>query len=155
MHRPGADIERMDMADILCDFCGTPWREDRPMIEGHRGSCICGSCLSLAYREVVLAAVSSRPEPLPAGMSVADVVPGAPTLDGAPMTADGRAFEPCCLCLEGKPDEPHWRSPLAEPGVPFEHKLACRRCIKMAASTLERDRGSTWHRPRTEGDRQG
>ena len=31
-----------------CDFCRQPWRENRPMIEGHKGSLLCTNCLSLA-----------------------------------------------------------------------------------------------------------
>jgi len=33
---------------FLCDFCAKPWREERPMIEGHQGSLLCAPCLSLA-----------------------------------------------------------------------------------------------------------
>ncbi len=44
-----------------CDFCMRAWAEDRPMVEGHKGSLICGSCLSLAYRMAVLADPPSGP----------------------------------------------------------------------------------------------
>lgn len=54
MHRPGADPGDMQPADFLCDFCHTPWDGAFPMIEGHRGSLICGRCLSVAYTELVL-----------------------------------------------------------------------------------------------------
>ncbi|GAB4195694.1 MAG: hypothetical protein Kow00105_09940 [Phycisphaeraceae bacterium] len=33
---------------ISCDFCGTDWDEVIPMIEGHRGSVLCLSCLKSA-----------------------------------------------------------------------------------------------------------
>ncbi len=33
---------------ISCDFCGTDWDEVIPMIEGHRGSVICLSCVKRA-----------------------------------------------------------------------------------------------------------
>jgi len=36
-----------------CDFCRASWSEDRPMVEGHKGSLICASCLTLAHAEVV------------------------------------------------------------------------------------------------------
>ncbi len=49
MHRPGCDPANMTPEDFLCDFCGQHWREDRPFVEGHRGACICGNCLTLAY----------------------------------------------------------------------------------------------------------
>lgn len=65
-----------------CDFCRRGWSDDRPMVEGHRGSLICGPCLSIAYAEVVLQKSSSqRP-------------PGAT----------------CATCLEDR-DGPHWQSP--------------------------------------------
>lgn len=35
-----------------CDFCRKPWAEGRPMVEGHKGSLVCGSCLTLAFDEV-------------------------------------------------------------------------------------------------------
>ena len=49
MHDPastGTDFFR-------CDFCRQPWAEDRPMVEGHKGSLVCGRCLALAYADVV------------------------------------------------------------------------------------------------------
>jgi len=54
MQRPGADPDHMTMADFLCDFCGSAWSDDRPMIEGHRGSCLCVKCLSVAYRTLAI-----------------------------------------------------------------------------------------------------
>lgn len=48
MHRPGTNPEDVRMEDVLCDFCLRPWTEDRPMVEGHRGSCICAECLACA-----------------------------------------------------------------------------------------------------------
>lgn len=86
MHRPGADPMAMEMADFLCDFCHQPWTDDRPMIEGHRGACICGPCLSIAYAELVLHKVDDPPQ----------------------------GDETCVLCLEPKPDHTHWRSPMTE-----------------------------------------
>jgi hypothetical protein len=83
MQRQGADPEAMSWDDFLCDFCGRPWAEDRPMVEGHRGSIICGRCLTVAYAEAVLAGTDDAHRP----------------------------DEPCCLCLEAARAEPHWRSP--------------------------------------------
>ena len=37
---------------ISCDFCGTDWDEVVPMIEGHRGSVICLSCVEKAWAAV-------------------------------------------------------------------------------------------------------
>lgn len=69
--------------DFLCDFCGGCWREDRPMVEGHHGSLVCGSCLTAAFRATWL--------------------PG-----GVPAAREGAGE--CRLCLEAR-DEPHWRGP--------------------------------------------
>lgn len=87
MQRPGADPENMQMGDILCDFCGRAWTEDVPMVEGHRGSCICGRCLTVAYTETAL--------------------------HGQRTAAPGAA---CTLCLEVR-DGPAWASPTSAEAV--------------------------------------
>jgi hypothetical protein len=66
-----------------CDFCHSPWSEDRPMVEGHRGSLICAECLTLACVEVTL---------LNAGV-------------------DHHNVDNCTMCLAHK-EAPYWRSPL-------------------------------------------
>lgn len=86
MHREGADPLNMTADDFLCDFCGQHWREDRPFVEGHRGSCICGSCLSVAFSALALHGISDTP-------------------------AEGEA---CALCLLERPEVDHWRSPVHE-----------------------------------------
>lgn len=68
-----------------CDFCRSPWDEQRPMVEGHRGSLICVRCLSLAYGELVLDAAGVGP----------------------------REDRPCVLCLQTR-QTAHWLSPLDE-----------------------------------------
>jgi hypothetical protein len=81
---------KADGTDIfVCDFCAQPWREDRPMVEGHRGSLICANCLSIAYTELVHLGASSA------------------------VGAD----ETCVLCLETGRADPHWRSPAREESV--------------------------------------
>ena len=105
------------MSDVLCDFCEREWTEDVPMLEGHEGSCVCGSCLTAANRDVA----------------------GA-----EPATTEYT----CPMCLENGEDraslnragEPGWPSPLRE-GV-----VMCRRCIKLAAGALERDKDFDWSR---------
>ncbi len=83
MHRPGADPNNMTAEDFLCDFCGSPWADDRPMIEGHRGSCLCVKCLSVAYRV----------------LAIDD--------DGVEPSADTK----CVLCLTEGGEFPLWESP--------------------------------------------
>ena len=38
---------------ISCDFCGVDWDEVIPMIEGHRGSVLCLTCLKQAMGSAV------------------------------------------------------------------------------------------------------
>lgn len=75
-----ADAEGNDF--FRCDFCRNSWAEDRPMVEGHKGSLICGPCLTVAYTEIILGG------------------PGQQKVEGGL----------CTLCLADK-DEPHWQSP--------------------------------------------
>ncbi|MBO6512608.1 MAG: hypothetical protein JJ974_01415 [Phycisphaerales bacterium] len=74
---------------FVCDYCHQAWSEDRPMVEGHRGSLICGNCLSIAYTQLVHQKL------------------------GSPVTDD----ETCLLCLENGRDDPHWRSPMFDEAV--------------------------------------
>jgi hypothetical protein len=85
MQRPGADPDHMQMSDFLCDFCGQEWTDARPMVEGHQGHAVCGDCLTMAFRALVLKAG------------------GEPALPG----------QPCIMCLETR-QEPHW-APDARP----------------------------------------
>ncbi|MDX2114797.1 MAG: ClpX C4-type zinc finger protein [Planctomycetota bacterium] len=87
MHRPGSDPENMTAEDFLCDFCGRSWDVAAPMIEGHQGSLICGSCLTTAYRAV----------------------------EGATGELAGPGLK-CTLCLESRSD-PEWRSPTRQDAV--------------------------------------
>lgn len=54
MRRAGTDPDNVLMSDVLCDFCAQPWTEQRTMVEGHHGSCICAECLGAAFRALVL-----------------------------------------------------------------------------------------------------
>ncbi len=120
MHKPDTDADSVRMEDVLCDFCQRHWTVDQPMIEGHQGSCMCGRCLTIAYTEVVLNDVDCSPE----------------------------AFK-CPMCLEDHADrealsragEAGWQSPVDERAV------ICRRCIELAAKTLEKNRDFDWKRP--------
>jgi hypothetical protein len=120
MHRPGADPDDVQMSDVLCDFCRRAWTEDVAMVEGHRGSCICGRCLTLAWVEVMRAGGSSVP-------------------------SDFR----CTMCLESGRDraaleragEPGWQSPI------HGEAFICRRCVEQAARVLGRDPDSRWVAP--------
>lgn len=119
MHRDGADPHNMSPGDFLCDFCGQPWHEDRPFVEGHRGSCICANCLTLAYTAIVLHDAGEPP----------------------------RGGAVCTLCLQPKPDEAHWTSPV------FDDTLACARCIRQSAGVLHKDPEINWRKPGAPGPR--
>lgn len=80
MRKPGIDEANAQMSDFLCDFCGSEWTEELPMVEGHKGSIICGACLREAYRRIVV--------------------------QGASLAEEGYS---CTLCLLTKP-EPAWVS---------------------------------------------
>ncbi|MCB9845477.1 MAG: hypothetical protein H6811_05790 [Phycisphaeraceae bacterium] len=78
MHDPSAEGNDY----FRCDFCGSGWSEQRPMVEGHRGSLICAPCLRLAYASVMLRGEGIGP----------------------------RAGIGCVLCLRTV-DGPHWVGP--------------------------------------------
>ena len=84
MRRPGSDENDLQMRDFLCDYCGREWTELVPMVEGHRGSCICGNCVGAAYAALEIEGAGSATPP----------------------------FE-CALCLERR-TEPGWASPVRE-----------------------------------------
>ena len=84
MQRPDANPEDMQVEDFLCDFCGRAWDGAFPLVEGHKGSLICGSCLTVAYAEVVRGDVGSA--------------------------APGYV---CTLCLEHR-DDAGWQSPVRD-----------------------------------------
>lgn len=87
MQRPEADKSDMQLSDFLCDFCGQEWNGAFPMVEGHEGSLICGTCLSDAYRALVLDGATDAAEPT----------------------------RPCTLCLEDH--ENVWQSPKRHEGA--------------------------------------
>lgn len=82
MQKPETNEQDVQMSDILCDYCNAHWTDDRPMVEGHQGSCICSNCLSIAFAELVHRKHSSA--------------------------AEGYK---CQLCLEER-DEIGWQSPV-------------------------------------------
>jgi hypothetical protein len=92
MHKPGTDPDNVQMSDVLCDFCGVEWTEDRPMVEGHQGSVICGDCLTAAYRGLVGNGGESERK--------------------AAETSGVR----CTMCLERR-DEPMWRNSTHEASI--------------------------------------
>lgn len=110
----------VQMEDVLCDYCQQSWTDDRPMVEGHQGACICGKCLSIAFREVALEGITSAP-------------------------ADFK----CLMCLEAGEDrralkrgeEPGWQSPM------YPDAIICRRCIKQSAGVLHKDPDIDWRKP--------
>lgn len=125
MHRPHANPDAMEPADFLCDFCGQCYADDRPMVEGHKGSLVCGKCLAVAYSSVVVRN---------AGVVVPEHIA-------------------CSMCLLNKSGD-YWQSPIRavvmgegvdinpEPGA-----CICRWCVEKSAAMLEKDPLSGWKRP--------
>lgn len=109
-----------------CDFCRRGWSDDRPMVEGHKGSLICAACLTVACAEVLIGKQGE--------MGVRGPV--------HPASGEGPW---CTLCLERRA-QLYWASPM-HPEV-----KACTRCIRQSASVLEKDPDFNWKRPRAEGE---
>lgn len=117
MRREGCDEDNLVMEDFLCDYCGNEWTDDRPMVEGHHGSCVCGNCLTVAYTEL--------------GLTVRGGDNGSS--EGVPSGAK------CNLCLEVR-EESIWKSPVRE-------AYLCRRCAKQSAGVLQKDKDNGWSKP--------
>lgn len=122
MQRPGADPQAILPSDILCDFCMRSWTDEIPLVEGHQGSCICGDCLSTAWRAVIDAGINDAPPP---------------TTSEAP---DAPPSWVCTLCLEPRTD-PAFQSPVRP------EAFVCRRCIRLAGRALHSDPDHDWHKP--------
>lgn len=130
MRRDGCDENNLEPTDFLCDYCGNTWGDDRPMVEGHRGSLVCAKCLNLAF----------------------DLLWNhAPAWDGKsqpppPVSPDQQMPEGalCRMCLEHR-EEPCWQSPmeLDENGAAW----LCKRCAKQSVVMLERDPEFGYSRP--------
>jgi hypothetical protein len=120
MRRETTNEDDVQMSDVLCDYCHAEWSGDRPFVEGHRGACICGNCLRVAYGALVNDRAATAP---------ADFM--------------------CTLCREGAPDraaldradEPGWQSPA------YPDACVCRRCVKRAAGVLHKDPDYAWTKP--------
>ncbi len=54
MQRAGANPDDMQMSDFLCDFCQRAWDGTFALVEGHKGSLICGECLTSAYQSLAI-----------------------------------------------------------------------------------------------------
>ena len=125
MRKEGCDEENLQPTDFLCDYCGNTWSDDRPMVEGHRGSLVCAKCLSLAYGLLWLSAPKwdgkAPPPPPPADQTMPE---------GAL----------CRMCLEHR-EEPCWQSPMEESA------WLCKRCAKQSVVMLERDPELKYERP--------
>ncbi len=125
MQRPGSQPEDMAAQDFICDFCGQCWAEDRPMMEGHKGSLICARCLALAYAALIV-------------RNTGVVIP---------------EHIACTMCLLNKSGD-YWQSPLrvtAEPeGIdnhPEPGACICRWCTEKSATMLEKDPSAHWTKP--------
>ncbi len=62
MRKADTNEDNVQMSDVLCDFCHSEWTDELAMVEGHRGSAICGKCLAVAYADVVLGGANTAPE---------------------------------------------------------------------------------------------
>jgi len=118
----------MEAQDFVCDFCGQHWAQDRPMVEGHRGSLICGRCLSMACRQVLV--------------------------DNAGVVVPEHVA--CTMCLLNKRGD-YWQSGTVVTAKPEDGAVdvepgpgacICRWCIERSAGMLEKDPESGWKRPR-------
>ena len=121
MYRDGTDENNVQMEDVLCDFCHRVWTKDEPFIEGHRGSMICGKCLSVAF---------------------AQLMTDGPDIEHGPYE--------CRMSREGEDDraalrragEPGWRSPVDPDAV------VSRKVVRMAAAVLQKDPDWDWSKPK-------
>lgn len=80
----------MQPSDFMCDFCERAWDGTFALVEGHQGSLICGSCLTIAYRCVVL----HQGEAVGPGLR-------------------------CTLCLEER-EQSEWQSPVRDEAIACE-----------------------------------
>ena len=63
MHREGINENDVQPEDILCDYCGrASWAKGEPVVEGHQGSIICGSCLEMSYNALVVSSSGQQTE---------------------------------------------------------------------------------------------
>lgn len=117
MRRVGTDESNVQMADVLCDFCAQEWSESRPMVEGHLGACICGSCLSCAYRELVQAAHDRGPGNAPQACTMCREERSDPCFT-SPARAQATICQRCtrmaAKALARDPDS-KWTAPLPDP----------------------------------------
>ncbi len=112
MHRNGADPTNMQPGDFICDFCLTPWDGTFPMVEGHKGSLICGQCLSVAFAEAATSSPSTDPasEPRKCTMCLAEK-------DGAGWASPLHDAWTCVTCIKRGSGKLHkdpdwdWRKP--------------------------------------------
>jgi hypothetical protein len=111
MHKPGTDPENVQMSDILCDFCRREWTEEMALVEGHRGSVICGDCLTEAYRSLVVNTTGSSP----AGYQCTMCLESRPDLGWqSPRHAEANICARCCRQSAGilvKDKETNWHKP--------------------------------------------
>ncbi len=121
MQREGADLNNMEVTDFLCDFCRTPWDGAFPMVEGHHGSLVCGSCLTRAYTEAVAQTGGENPMAGPCTMCLVEKKGRAWR---SPDFADARICEPCitlAVTTLEKDRDWGWKRPVAQSAPAAEH----------------------------------
>lgn len=120
------DPDNATMADFICDFCLRPWANDRPMVEGHKGSLICSACLTISFDVLWNRLAGATPDRV------------------------------CALCLEKRDEKcwtPKLWPPPSDGTVQglaidaANSPVACKRCVKQSVVMLERDPDYGWKRP--------
>ena len=78
------------MVVISCDFCSTDWDEVKPMIEGHRGSILCLSCLKMA-----LVDIAAQPEEFSCTLCIREGLPESLPRWQSPLRPEAVACQDC------------------------------------------------------------
>lgn len=114
MRRDGHDPMNVQMSDVLCDFCAREWSDALPMVEGHQGSCICGDCLTAAFRALVIETPSAPAGPVRCTLCLEDRDEPGWQGGARPARACRRCVRQSAAVLAKDPDS-GWRKPEAEP----------------------------------------
>ncbi len=101
----------MEPEDFLCDFCHAPWAPERPFVEGHQGSCICGHCLHAA---LLALDAGARPQAAPETACVLCLEAGRGAAFAGAASPTAHACERClrqAAGVLGRDRASGWRPP--------------------------------------------